>query len=125
MRSTCDRLERLTATVVRSASLFSLPSTALSFMSGAIGDADYVVVTRAVRTAVDLARGLHSVPDDATGTVRALRREPVDSAFEAVEGVAASRDMHLKALVVVVAADIANGHLNLGQLFGGLIRSVD
>jgi len=65
---------------------------------------------------------LEAVPDDADAAVLAGRRQRVDRAFEAVEGVGGAVHGHLKRLVVVVSAGFASGHDNLatGCGFGGL-----
>jgi hypothetical protein len=50
----------------------------------------------AVHAAVHRTVGLDSVADDATSAMRALRRQGVDRAFEAVEDMTASAVHNLK-----------------------------
>src|SRR6266540_1533797 len=50
------------------------------------------------------------VTDDVDAACRAGRRQRVDGAFEAVEGVTAAVHHHLERFVVIVAAGFASGH---------------
>src|SRR4051812_49628960 len=56
--------------------------------------------------AVEGAVGLDAVADDLAPAVRADRRELVDRALEAVEGVAVARRDHLERQGVVISADL-------------------
>jgi hypothetical protein len=73
----------------------------------AITSAAHAARTCAIRAAEHLAIRFHSVTGDATSAVRAVGRERVDGALEAVEHVALACQDHLEALVVVVVADLA------------------
>jgi hypothetical protein len=53
---------------------------------------------------------LEPVPDDMNAAVVAVRREHIDSALEAVEGIGVAFHNHLERFVVVVAAGFAFGH---------------
>src|SRR5918997_4502603 len=64
----------------------------------------------AVRAAEQAAVGLDAVADHADAAVLAGRRQRVDRALEAVEGVRGARRGHLDGLVVVVAADLTLRH---------------
>src|SRR5512134_2949167 len=57
---------------------------------------------RTIRAAVIPRVRLDAVPHDLAVTVLALRCEPVDGAFEAVEDVSAATENDLESLVVVV-----------------------
>src|SRR5262245_8955469 len=65
---------------------------------------------------------LESVADDADAAVLAGRRQRMDRALEAVEGVGGTVHADLKRLVVVVSTGFTSGHGNLatGCGFGGL-----
>src|SRR5262249_42827030 len=65
---------------------------------------------------------LEPVADDPDAAVLAGRRQRMDRAFEAVEGVGGTVHADLKCLVVVVSAGFASGHDNPrnGCVFGGL-----
>src|SRR5215471_9070794 len=77
---------------------------------------------RAMFAAEEGAVLLEAVPDDADATVLAGRRQRMDRALEAVEGVGGAVHGHLKRLVVVVSTGFTSGHDNLTALawFGGL-----
>src|SRR5688572_6923945 len=66
-----------------------------------------------MRAAVERAGVLAAVADDAAAAVRAGRRQRMDGALEAVEGVGALAHHHLECLVVVVAAGVAAGHVRI------------
>src|SRR5688572_21642094 len=80
------------------------------FASGAVVQAADARLRGAVRAAEEGAGVLAAVADDAAAAVRAGRRQRVDGAFEAVEGVGAIAHHHLEGLVVIVAAGVAAGH---------------
>jgi len=63
-----------------------------------------------VHAAEDRAGFLDAVTDDVRAAVRTGRRQRVDGAFEAVEGVAGAVQSDLKGLVVVIAAGFASGN---------------
>src|SRR5262249_28038094 len=77
---------------------------------------------RAMLAAEECAVLLEAVPDDADAAVLAGRRQRMDRALEAVEGVGGAVHGHLKRLVVVVSTSFTSGHDNLTALawFGGL-----
>jgi hypothetical protein len=60
--------------------------------------------------AVDRFRGLDAVPDNAAPAMSALRREGVDRALEAVKDVGLPARPDFERFVVIVLADLANGH---------------
>jgi hypothetical protein len=64
---------------------------------------------RAVRTAENFPRRFHAVADDPTSTMRTLRSQRVDGAFEAIEDVTLILHDNLEGLVVRVAADFTLG----------------
>src|SRR5215472_8312252 len=61
---------------------------------------------------------LQAVTDDADAAVLAGRRQRMDRAFEAVEGVGGTVHAHLKCLVVVVSTGFTSGHDNLTAALG-------
>src|SRR5262249_54408418 len=61
---------------------------------------------------------LEAVSDDADAAVRAGRRQRMDRAFEAVEGMAGTVHADLKCLVVVVFPGFTSGHDNLTAALG-------
>src|SRR5688572_26864295 len=63
---------------------------------------------------------LEAMTDDTDPTVLAVRRQRMDRAFEAVEGVGRAVHADLEALVVVVSARFASGHDDLACDFWGL-----
>src|SRR5690606_6209255 len=74
----------------------------------------------AVGAAVEPALHLGAVADHLAAAVLADRCHQVHRALEAVEGVGGSRRRHLEALVVVVAADLADRHdVSLPESFQG------
>ncbi|MBA2584884.1 MAG: hypothetical protein H0U99_00160 [Chthoniobacterales bacterium] len=62
--------------------------------------------------AKNLAVSFHAVTDDFATAVRAGRRDHVDGAFEAVEGVSFTPGGDLKRFVVVIAAHVAFSHIS-------------
>ena len=74
-------------------------------------------VPRAVRTAEQLASALCTVPDDPASAMLADGSELVDGAFKAVEYMPVPRRDHLKAEMVIVAADFAFRHGSKTFLF--------
>jgi hypothetical protein len=58
----------------------------------------------------DLPVGFHPVADHPAVAVRANRRQRVDCALEAIEGVMLAADDYLKRLVVVIFANFAFSH---------------
>src|SRR5688500_12654631 len=79
--------------------------------SNAIVDATHATLTGAIGAAVHPAGRLDAMADDAASAMEALRCELVDRAFEAIEGVAAFPEQNIKALVVIIPADVTLGHL--------------
>src|SRR2546423_9553660 len=77
---------------------------------------------RAVCAAVELPIRLHAVADDAAAAVLACRCHTVDRAFEGVEGVLHSGRDHVEGHVVVVTADLADGHGTVLLLSSGCPR---
>src|SRR5215831_20368444 len=88
----------------------------------AIAQAGYANGLGAMLAAEEGAVLLESVADDADAAVLAGRRQRMDRALEAVEGVGGTVHADLKRLVVVVSTDFTSGHGNLatGCGFGGL-----
>ncbi len=66
-------------------------------------------------TAEDLARLLHAVSDNPAVAVRANRRQRVDRALEAVEGVVLAGNDHFKRLVIFILANFAFSHISLSR----------
>jgi hypothetical protein len=60
--------------------------------------------------AKDLSIGFYAVADNPAVAVRANRRERVDCALKAIEGVMLASDDHLKRLVIIIFANFAFGH---------------
>ena len=60
--------------------------------------------------AEDFASLLHAVTDDPALAVRANRRQRVDRALEAIEGVVLASDNHLKGLVIFIFTNFACSH---------------
>jgi len=73
----------------------------------------YAAFPGAVSTAKEGALRLNPVPYDLAAAVLAHRSEPVDGAFEAVEGMGVTGGNHLEGQVIVVAADFTSSHRNL------------
>jgi hypothetical protein len=61
--------------------------------------------------AKDLSIGFHAVADHPALAVRANRRERVDCAFKAVEGVMLPSNDYLKRLVIIIFANFACSHI--------------
>jgi hypothetical protein len=85
--------------------------------SHAIVDASDATLASTVGTAVHLAVGLDAMADDAAPAMDTLRGELMDRTLEAVEGVTTVPEQDVKALVVVITADFALGHVFLISLF--------
>src|SRR4051812_11643502 len=77
---------------------------------GVVDDPGDACFMRAVRAAIERAAGLDAVADDHARAVLAPRRQLVNGALEAVEGVTPAGDDDLKAPLVFVAADLAFRH---------------
>ena len=58
----------------------------------------------------DLAALLHAVPNDPAVAVRANRRQRVDRAFEAIEGVMLAGHNYFERLVILIFANFACSH---------------
>src|SRR5262249_53694903 len=88
----------------------------------AVAQAGYANGLGAMLAAKEGAVLFESVADDADAAVLAGRRQRMDRALEAVEGVGGTVHAHLKRLVVVVSTGFTSGHGNLapGCGFGGL-----
>lgn len=63
--------------------------------------------------AEDLAARFNAVPDDPAVTMRANRRQRVDRALEAVEGVVLSANDYFKRLVVFIFTNFACSHTQI------------
>ena len=61
-------------------------------------------------TAEDLSVGFNTVPDNPAVTVRTDRRQRVDRALEAIEGVMLSANDYFKRLVIFIFANFACSH---------------
>ncbi len=61
--------------------------------------------------AEDLSIGFHAVADHPAVAVRANRRQRVDRAFEAIEGVMLPANDHFKRLVIFILANFACSHI--------------
>ena len=61
--------------------------------------------------AEDLSVGLHAVADHPAVAVRANRRQRVDRAFEAIEGMTLAGNDHFKRLVIFILANFACSHI--------------
>ena len=61
--------------------------------------------------AEDLSVGFHAVADHPTVAVRANRRQRVDRALEAVEGVMLPANDYFKRLVIFILANFACSHI--------------
>jgi len=72
-----------------------------------------------VDAAEDLSVCFDTVADDAAIAVRANRRQRVDCAFEAIEGMTLSAHNDFKRLVVFVLANFAHRHTQLFRVRGG------
>jgi hypothetical protein len=59
---------------------------------------------------------LEPVADDADAAILACRRQRMNGAFEAVEGVSGLAHRHLKGLVVIVSARFTSGHDDLAPV---------
>src|SRR5205085_7715152 len=97
-------------------SAWLLPWRGLTLCGAILGAISHLVlagVLRAVGATVESPVGFHAVAYDLAVTVRALRRECMDGAFEAVECVGLAITNDLECLVVVVSADVACGHRDL------------
>ena len=66
--------------------------------------------------AKDLSIGFHAVADHPAVAVRANRRERVDCALEAIEGVMLAGNDYLKRLVIFIFANFAFSHINLSRV---------
>ena len=75
-----------------------------------------------MNAAIDLSVGFHAVPDDPAVAVWADRRERVDRAFEAVEGVILSGYDPFKRLVIFILANFAFSHTHLFRASAALRR---
>ena len=73
-------------------------------------------------TTEDFPVRLDAVADDTAITVRANRRQRVNCALEAIEGVALSAHDDFKRLVIIVLADFAFRHTQFGRARGGSRR---
>jgi len=63
-----------------------------------------------MRAAEESPADLYSVPDHPATAVLANRRQSLNGTLKAVEGVLRTRRPHLKALVILVPANLALGH---------------
>src|SRR5205807_9549091 len=77
--------------------------------------ADAALVPGAMGAAIHPAASLDAMPDDRAMAMRAAWGHRVDRAFETVEAHRAAAGRDLERLVVVVAANVAFGHLRPPQ----------
>jgi len=63
--------------------------------------------------AENLPVSFNAVPDNPAIAIRANRRQRVDGAFEAVEGVMLPADDHFKRLVVFILANLTCSHTQM------------
>jgi hypothetical protein len=66
---------------------------------------------RAMSTAIDNASRFDAMPNNVAFAVRASGRHGVNRTFEAVECHGPSRQRDAKCLVVLITADVTNGHI--------------
>ncbi len=64
----------------------------------------------AMDAAKDATLRLHAVADNAAATMIARRRQGMNGAFKAIEGVRLAVHHHLKTLVILIAANVAYSH---------------
>ena len=64
----------------------------------------------AMHAAKNLSLFFHTMPDDPASTMRTLRRERLNGAFETVENVAFVPDDYFESLIVVISADFTCRH---------------
>jgi len=76
----------------------------------AVADARLPLLSRTARAAEETIVRLHAVPEDHATAMLAARRELMDGALKAIEGVAKPRRDYLERLVIVVPADLARRH---------------
>jgi hypothetical protein len=70
---------------------------------------------RAVDAAEDFSVSFNAVPDDPAVAIRANRRQRVDGALEAVEGVTLPADDYFKRLVIFVFANLTCSHTQISR----------
>ena len=70
----------------------------------------FSVATRAINAAKNLSTLFHAMSDDPAMAVWTDRRQRVNRAFEAVEGMMLAGDDHFECLVVFVFANFACRH---------------
>jgi hypothetical protein len=75
-----------------------------------------------MNAAEDLSVGFHAVSDNSAVAVRTDRRQRVDCAFEAIEGVMLSGYDHFKRLVIFILANFACSHTQLFRASDALRR---
>ena len=85
------------------------PRTARS-QTEMIYGARFVIRTGAVCAAVEFCRCFYPMPDDPTPAMAAYGCQTVDRAFEAVEDVRFTADSHFERQMIVVTANLADGH---------------
>ena len=73
-------------------------------------------------TTEDFAVRFDAVPDDTAIAVRANRRQRMDCALEAIEGVTLSAHDDFKCLVIFVLANFASRHTQFVRARGGQWR---
>jgi hypothetical protein len=76
----------------------------------------------AVDTTEDSSVRFDTVADDTAVAMGANRRQRVDCALEAIEGVTLSAHNHLKRLVIIVLANFASRHTQFVRARGGSRR---
>jgi hypothetical protein len=95
--------------------------------SDVVGHRGHAGFASTVSTTEKRALRLHPVTQDPTSAVIAHGRQLVDGALKAIEGMGLTGRDHLKAKVVIVAADFTASHgvlLGIGQRSAALQRSV-
>jgi hypothetical protein len=81
--------------------------------SNAVFQLRFASRARAVDAAENLAISFNAVPDDPAVAMRANRRQCVDRALEAIEGVVRPVNDHFKRLVVFIFANFACRHIQI------------
>jgi hypothetical protein len=81
--------------------------------SGAIFQLRFAGLARAVDAAKDFSVNFNAVSDDPAVAMRANRRQRVDGALKAIEGVTLPADDHFKRLVIFVFANLTCSHTQI------------
>jgi hypothetical protein len=81
--------------------------------SDAIFQLRFAGLARAVDAAEDFSVSFNAVPDDPAVAMRANRRQRVDGALKAIEGMTLPADDHFKRLVIFVFANLTCSHTQI------------